>query len=159
VLTMSDLSTGLNRTWENLSHGWQQLMSRASNALTHFSSKDEDKELVPLQSPRWGLMSAELYDEADRVIVSLEVPGLSAEDFNVSVVDNVLIISGEKRFEREQSKGEYHVLERAYGQFTRSIPVGYEVEPDSAKATYRHGVLRLELHKKPQQRRRQIQVN
>ena len=103
-------------------------------------------------------MSAEVFDDADRVVVSLEVPGLSAQDFDVSVVDNVLMIRGEKRFEREQTKGEYHLLERAYGQFTRSIPLGYEVDAESAKATYQHGVLRLELDKKAQQRRRQIQV-
>lgn len=158
MLNMNDLTAGLNRTWENLSHGWQHLIHRAGNALTHFTVTDDEADHSPLQSPHWGLMSAEVFDDADRVVVSLEVPGLSAQDFDVSVVDNVLMIRGEKRFEREQSKGEYHLLERAYGQFTRSIPLGYEVQAESAKATYRHGVLRLELHKKAQQRRRQIQV-
>jgi HSP20 family protein len=159
MFTMNDLSKSLNRTWDNVSHGWQQLMNRAGNALTRFTGRQDESDHIPVHSPRWGLMSAEVFDDAEKVVVRLEVPGLNADDFDVSVVENVLIISGEKRFEREQSKGEYHVLERAYGQFTRSIPLGYEVDADSAQATYKNGVLRMELHKKPEQQRRQIQVN
>ncbi len=159
MLTMSNISQGLSRTWESVSHGWNQLMNRASNALTHFNHKNDEQDMAVLKSPNWGLMSAEVFDDDDKVVVRLEVPGMSADDFDVTVVDNVLMINGEKRFEREQSEGSYRVLERAYGHFSRSIPLGYEVEADSADATYKHGVLRLELKKKPEQQRRQITVN
>ncbi len=74
-----------------------------------------------------------------------------------SIIPN--LISGEKRFEREETKGSYHLLERAYGHFTRSIPLNYEVDAESANASYKNGVLRLTLDKKPEQRRRQIHVN
>jgi len=156
---MSNIGEGLSRTWESVSHGWNQLMNRASNALTHFSNQHDERDQAVLKSPSWGLMSAEVFDDDDKVVVRLEVPGMNADDFDVTVVDNVLIINGEKRFEREKSEGNYRVLERAYGHFSRSIPLGYEVEADSADATYKHGVLRLALKKKPEQRRRQITVN
>ena len=154
-----NLGEGLSHTWESVSHGWNQLMNRASHALTHFSSKSDEQDLAVLKSPSWGLMSGEVFDDDDKVVVRLEVPGMNADDFDVSVVENVLMISGEKRFERENSDGNYRILERAYGHFSRSIPLGYEVEADSADATYKNGVLRLELKKKPEQRRRQITVN
>lgn len=159
MFTMSDLGDSLNRSWESVSHGWNQLMDRAGNALTHFTSKENEEDYTPIKSPRWGLMSGELFDDDDRIVIRLEVPGLSADDFDVSVVDNVVKISGEKRFQREESKGNYHLMERAYGHFCRSIPLDYEVNADSASASYKNGVLRLAFDKKPEQRRRQIHVN
>lgn len=159
MFNMSNFGEGISRTWESVSHGWNQLMHRAGHALTHFSSKDDEQELAVLKSPSWGLMSAEVFDDDDKVVVRLEVPGMQADDFDVSVVDNVLLISGEKRFESENSDGNYRILERAYGHFSRSIPLGYEVDADSADASYKNGVLRLEVKKKPEQRRRQITVN
>lgn len=159
MFTMSNLGESLNRSWESVSHGWKQLISRAGNALTHFSGKQNEVDHTPLKSPSWGLMSGEVFDDADQVVIRLEVPGLSAEDFDISVVDNVVKISGEKRFEREQTNGQYHLLERAYGHFSRSIPLAYEVDTDSADAHYKDGVLRLAFNKKPEQRRHRIEVN
>jgi HSP20 family protein len=159
MFTINKLGDSLNRTWESVSHGWNHLMNRAGNALTHFTGKDDEQDDTPVQSPHWGLMSAEVFDDDDKVVARMEVPGLSAKDFDINVVDNVLLVSGEKRFQREQTKGQYHLLERAYGKFTRSIPLGYEVDAESAEATYKSGVLRIELNKKPEQRRRQIPVH
>ncbi|MCK4710770.1 MAG: Hsp20/alpha crystallin family protein [Gammaproteobacteria bacterium] len=159
MFNMSNLGESLNRSWESVSHGWDQLMGRAGNALTHFSSKQSEHDDAPVKTPNWSLMSCEVFDDADKVVVRLEVPGLSADDFDVSVVDNVLRISGEKRFEREESKGNYHLLERAYGHFSRAIPLDYEVDAESADASYKNGVLRLALNKKPDQRRRRIEIH
>ncbi len=156
MLKMRDVTEGLNRTWDTLSEGWNHLVSRAGRALTPFRRDDKDK--APKGSPSWGLLSADVFDDADKVVVKLEAPGLEPEDFDINVVENVLIISGEKRFEHEESKGEYRLVERAYGKFSRSIPLGYEVDADSARATYRKGVLTVELDKKPDQRRRHIEV-
>lgn len=158
-MKMSDLSKPLSRTWESVSDGWTNLMHRAENALTHFrpGKSAEDKSL-PAGSPSWALLNANVFDDDEKVVVELEAPGLNAEDFDVNVVENVLIVSGEKHFEKEETKGDYRLLERAYGHFSRSIPLGYEVDADSANATYKKGVLRIELAKRPDQRRRQIKV-
>ncbi|HGG59222.1 MAG TPA: Hsp20/alpha crystallin family protein [Gammaproteobacteria bacterium] len=159
MLKMSDVANSLNRTWESLGEGWNHLVNRAGKALTHFRAGEGAKgEAPPVASPQWGLLSADVFDDADKVIVKLEAPGLEADDFDINVVENTLIVSGEKRFEREEKKGEYRLLERAYGRFSRSIPLGYEVDVDSAKARYKKGVLTVELEKKPDQRRRHIKV-
>jgi HSP20 family protein len=161
MMKINDLTNSLNRTWESISHGWNQLINRAGNALTHFRRGDEQdrNNTIPVQSPHWGLLNADVFDDANKLVVKLEVPGLTAEDIDISVVDNVLLIGGEKRFEREETKGDYRLLECAYGSFSRSIPLGYDVDADTAKATYDKGVLKITLEKKPHQRRRKIEVS
>jgi len=160
MLRMNNLSNSLSKTWETVSQGWNHLINNASNALTQFVSSDdkEKAENVPTSSPRWGLISADMYDEADKVIVRLEAPGLNNNDFDINIVDNILTISGEKQFQQEKTKGNYRILECAYGRFSRSIPLEYEVEADTAKASYEKGILKIELNKKPQQRRRRIEI-
>ncbi len=161
MLRMTDLSNSLSRTWETVSHGWNHLITNASNALTQFISSDDKGKAdnVPASSPRWGLISADLYDAADKVVVKLEAPGLANDDFDISIIDNILTISGEKQFKQETTKGEYRILECAYGRFSRSIPLEYEVDVETAKASYDRGILTIELDKKPHQRRRKIEIN
>ncbi len=159
MLSLSNFGESLNRSWESVSHGWNQLMHRAGNALTHFNSEKTKDDKTPAKTPCWGLMSGEVFDDTDKVVIRLEVPGLSAEDFDVSVIDNAVRISGEKHFEHEESNGNYHLLERAYGHFNRSIPLDYEVDAESADASYKNGVLRLSLTKKPGQQPRKIEVH
>jgi len=157
-MRMRNLTEGLEGTWVSIADGWNHLVHRASSALTHFSGKDGDNT-SSMQSPNWGLLSADVYDEADKLTVKLEVPGLEAGDFYINVLDNVLIVSGEKSFERNESKGKCIIMERAYGHFSRSIPLGYEVDTNSAKARYKNGILQVELEKQPDQRRRRIAVH
>jgi len=158
MLNMNDLSNSLSRTLESVSQGWRHLINRAENALTHFRSDAQKDKDIPAQSPRWGLINADVFDDADKIVVKLEAPGLDTKDFDISVVDNLLTISGEKRFQREQNKGEYRVLECAYGRFTRSIQLAYDVDAKTAKASYDKGVLKVELNKQPHQRRLQVKV-
>ncbi len=160
MFTMNDLSNSFSRTWETVSHGWNHLINNASNALTQFISSDvqEKADKVPASSPRWGLMSADLFDDADNIVVKLEVPGLANDDFDINIVDNILTINGEKQFQQEKTQGNYRILECAYGRFSRSIPLEYEVDPDTAKASYDRGILKIELDKKPHQHRRKIEI-
>lgn len=87
--------------------------------------------------------------ETDKtLVVEAELPGVAESDIDVQVSDNVLTIRGEKRFEKKEDKGEeYHYLERAYGSFARSIPLPFDVDPDSVEAVFRDGVLNLTMQK------------
>ncbi len=160
MLTMNDLSHSLSRTWETVSHGWSHLISNASNALTQFVSSDDEKKAknVPADSPKWGLMSVDMFDDAEKIIIKLEAPGLANDDFDINISDNILTISGEKQFQQEKIEGSYRILECAYGRFSRSIPLEYEVDAETAKASYGRGILKIELDKKPHQRRRKIEI-
>lgn len=83
-------------------------------------------------------------------VVEAELPGVAEDDLDVQLSGNTLTISGEKRFEKKEDKGEeFHYLERAYGSFARSIPLPYDVDPDSVEAVFKNGVLTLTLPKPP----------
>jgi HSP20 family protein len=84
---------------------------------------------------------------------------MAKDDFELQVMDGYLVVRGEKRVEREESKGRYHVTECAYGHFERAIPLPDEVESDKAKASYKQGVLRVELPKDKASRREPIKVS
>jgi len=140
----------LGRTWENLSEGWRELLSRSSDSLTHFvRGKDEAQaESGSLATfPRWSLLAGEVEETAREIVVRVEVPGMEKEDCRISIEGNMLYLSGEKHSERETIDSTYHIMERAYGAFQRAIPLPNNVDTDKAEASYRNGVLTVRLPK------------
>ena len=158
MIHLDDVSKTFNRTWDSISSGWNHLVHRASNALTRFHADDAD-ENHEADTTHWGLLSADIFDNDDKVVVTIEAPGMDEGDFNISVVENVLYVKGQKHFSREKMEGGYTIKERAYGHFERVLPLGYEVDPDKAEASYKQGVLRIEVNKSEQHKRRKIQVH
>jgi HSP20 family protein len=79
--------------------------------------------------------------------VSIELPGLDRNEVDVSLTDSALTIKGEKEREREESKKGYHLSERSYGSFYRSIPLPSGVDTDKASAEFKNGVLTVTLPK------------
>jgi HSP20 family protein len=158
MAVLQDLRGSLREAWESLAEGWRQLSGRAARALTRFTPSRERGEAWPVVGTGWGLLAADVYDEDDHIVVRLEAPGLDKRDFNISVVEDTLLVRGEKRLERETSAGHYQVMECAYGSFERAIPLWAEVEADKARASYKNGVLRVELPKLRASRRRSIEV-
>jgi HSP20 family protein len=154
---LQNLRTSLSEAWESLAEGWQRLYHRTSRALTRFKpSSEQIDEHLPLSG--WALLTSDVYEDEDRIIVRLEAPGLENGDFNISVIGDKLVVRGDKRFEREYGSGSYQVIESAYGSFERAIPLWTEVDASKAKATYKNGVLRVELPKTEASRRRTIEV-
>jgi HSP20 family protein len=82
--------------------------------------------------------------------IEAELPGVDEKDVEVLVSDNVLTIKGEKKTETEEKKKDYHLIERSYGSFTRSLTLPFAVQPDQAKATFKKGVLTITLPKPPE---------
>ena len=92
------------------------------------------------------------------IIVKAELPGLRADDIRLSVENNVLTISGEKREDREEKQENYHVVERRFGSFYRSLMLPASVDPDKVDARFQDGVLTLRIPKTEQAKPRQIQI-
>ncbi len=164
--TLHQLREGLQEAWDTLAEGWQRLYRRAAGAITRFTpgkkasgESPETREELALRSAGWGVLAAEVFDDQDKIVVRIEAPGMEKEDFDLEVVEQYLLIRGEKHLQRERTAGQYHVTECAYGRFERAIPLPEEVEPDQAQASYRKGVLRIELPKVSAKRRRTIQVD
>jgi len=119
----------------------------------------ETAEEVFLQrSSRWGLLAADVSESDAEVNVRLEAPGLEADNLDIHVVGNVLVVRGEKKVQRAQTEGRFYVMECAYGSFERAVPLPVEVDESAAKASYRRGVLHIKLPKKAAARARRIEV-
>lgn len=101
-----------------------------------------------------GLMAPTIdVSESDsELTVTAELPGVAEEDMHLSLEDNVLTIQGEKRAEEKKDDEEkkYHLVERSYGSFQRSIPLSFNADPDSIKAKFENGVLNVTIPKPPE---------
>lgn len=89
--------------------------------------------------------------ESDDVIeVSAELPGVDEKDIDVTLADGVLTIKGEKSADKEEKNKDYHLVERSYGSFQRSIRLPFDSDPGSVEARFDKGVLRVSLPKPPE---------
>ena len=160
--TLDQLRHGLQSAVESLGEGWRSLRERASQALTRFSHRQKDQsptEQLMASASRWGLLAAEVKEEADAIVVKLEAPGMEPDQFDIEIVNDILVVRGQKTAEREEKTGRYYLLERAYGAFERAIPLPAPVDESQAKATYRRGVLTLTLPKTGVHLSRKIPIN
>ncbi len=95
----------------------------------------------------------------NEIRITAELPGVTEQDIDVSLDDDVLTIRGEKKFERTDEKENFHFVERSYGTFQRSVRLPFPINPEQVKASFENGVLTVTLPKTPQQERsRRIQV-
>lgn len=160
--TGKNIGHEISRAWESLSEGWHELLSRSSDALTHFTRhKDEAQEEGSALAtfPRWSLLAGELEETDKDVRVRLELPGMEKDDCQITIEGNMLHLSGEKRFEREAHDSTYHLMERAYGAFERSIPLPRNVNVEQAEASFKNGVLTVRLPKQGATSSKSIRVS
>ena len=93
------------------------------------------------------LPAIDLYQNNDDVVVKAALPGLKADDVQLSITADVLTLRGEFKDESEQKQASYHVRERRYGSFERSVMLPTDVQADKAKADFENGVLTITLPK------------
>jgi len=150
----------LGRAWESLSEGWRELLSRSSNALTRFERHHDKRKEDDgaLDFPRWSLLSSEIEETDDEVVVRVEAPGLQKSDCEVVIEDNMMRISGEKHVEHQTKGSTYHMMERAYGAFHRTFTLPRSVESDKAVASYDKGVLTVRVPKRAGSSGRTVKV-
>jgi HSP20 family protein len=102
----------------------------------------------------------ETFRRGDKFVVRADLPGLRKEDVHVEVDDGVLTISGERTDEHEDDREDYYRSERSYGQFYRAIPLPEGVNADKCDATFKDGVLEVNLPapKQEEHKPKQIQI-
>lgn len=161
---MAQVRRGLEDAWHSMAEGWQHLRERAAGALTRFTPGAPAAGAPPsgatsaFPTVSWALLAGDVFEDGDKIVVRLEAPGMEKEDFDLEVRDDALFVRGEKRFEDERTEGQYRVRQCAYGCFHRVIPLPVAVQAEKAEASYRNGVLRVELPKAEQARARRIEV-
>ena len=102
--------------------------------------------------------AVDVTETAEAVVVKAEVPGMDAKDINISVTGDVLTIKGEKKSEREEKEESYHLVERSYGSFSRSLVLPAAVVLDNIEAKYDKGVLTVTCPKKEEVKPKAIEI-
>jgi HSP20 family protein len=100
----------------------------------------------------------DLLEQDDQLIVKAELPGMTAEDIDISVQGNVLTLRGEKKEERNEEGKRFHYVERRSGMFHRTLSLPTEVDAENINASYRDGVLTIKLPKSEAAKPRRIAV-
>ena len=77
------------------------------------------------------------------LVIKAELPGVKQEDVDITLQDNVLTVSGQRKTEQEEKRGGYYVRERQYGSFSRSLTVPEGVDESKIHARYENGVLEV----------------
>jgi HSP20 family protein len=106
---------------------------------------------------RW-MPDIDVFEKEDKVMVRVDLPEMKAEDVDVSIIDNVLVIKGERKQMEEVKGEEYYVTERRFGAFERTIDLPVQVKPEDVKATYKAGVLEITMPKVEQPKSKEIKV-
>jgi HSP20 family protein len=105
----------------------------------------------------WGL-ALDVSESDDQYKVEASVPGVDPDDLNITLEDNVLTISGENRVESEVNEPTYHMRERRYGKFSRSLRFPAQVNADAVSANIHNGVLTLTVPKAEEVKPKRITI-
>ena len=90
----------------------------------------------------------DIYEDEHSITLKLEVPGVDQKDLDIKVENNVLSVTGERKFEKEEKEENFHRVERRYGSFTRSFTLPNTVSTEDVQADYADGVLKIRLAKR-----------
>ncbi len=110
------------------------------------------------QEEAWG-PAIDLYEKDKKFVIKAEIPGIKKEDLELSVEDGMLTIKGEKKNETKKEEEGSLRKELYYGSFQRQVNLGQEVDENKAKASYKNGVLKVELPKKEEKEKRQRKID
>jgi len=102
--------------------------------------------------------AVDMSETEKEIVINAEVPGMDAKDIDISLNGRILTIKGERKQEKEEKEKNYHRVERKYGAFSRSFELPTDVDADKVKASYKNGVLNLNLPKTKEQSVKKIEV-
>jgi HSP20 family protein len=107
---------------------------------------------------RW-VPAMDLVETDEHFVLKADLPGLTEEDVNVELEDNVLTVSGERKAEHEDRREGYYRVERASGQFARSLTLPEGVNADAVEASFDKGVLEVRIPKPEERKPRRVSIN
>lgn len=102
--------------------------------------------------------AVDVREEEDAYVLEAELPGLTDQDIDVKVDGNLLTVSSKKEENKDEKKNGYILRERHSRSFARSFVLPEDVDRDSIKAGFKHGLLKLELPKRPETKPRAIEI-
>jgi HSP20 family protein len=131
------------------------LQNRLNSIFHDFGRPEEASETLAAGN---FVPAVDVYEDAHRLVLKLEVPGIRREDLDIRVEGRTLTVKGERRFEAEEKEENFQRIERRYGSFVRSFTLPATVNTEEVQASSVDGVLSISLAKKPEAKPKQIQV-
>jgi HSP20 family protein len=124
------------------------------NRLFDFSWPSRDSGLFSGWSP-----ALDVHDNKDSLVVQVELPGMKKEEISIALHEGVLTVSGERKLQREHKEGEAFRSERYFGKFQRSVTLPVAVDAGKVKASYKDGILSIDLPKAEEAKPKQIAIS
>lgn len=103
--------------------------------------------------------SVDIFEDGNEVVVKAEIPGVKKDDLDVTITENSLTISGEKKQEEKVEKKNYHRVERSYGSFCRSFRLPENVNGAKAKASFKDGLLEVRMPRTKEAKQKKIDIS
>lgn len=122
------------------------------DAFPHTPEREEDMVCA------WRPM-VDIYETEAGIVIQADLPGVEKENVSVEVKDNVLTIQGERRDDRAAEDENYYRRERTCGSFQRSFTLRHAIPPDQIKASFKNGVLKIEIPRPEEEKPKQVTVN
>lgn len=114
------------------------------------------KHLMEAYMPTY--IPVDLEERENELVATIDLPGFNKKDIKIELVNNSLIVKGEKKEEKEEKSKKYYFKERSYGSFYRTISLPVEVNPEEVKATYKDGVLTVVMKKAKKSKNVEINI-
>ena len=102
--------------------------------------------------------TVDIFEDGNELVLKAELPGIKKNDLTVTIAENRITISGEKKQEEKVEKKDYHWMESSYGSFTRSFRLPENVNGDAAKASFKEGILEIRIPKTEEAKQKKITV-
>jgi HSP20 family protein len=102
--------------------------------------------------------AVDIFETDNDVVVKAELPGMDPKSIDVRLENNVLLLKGERHFEKETKEENYHRVEREYGSFSRAFSLPMAVKEEKITAEYKNGILKIVLPKKEEVKPKPIKV-
>ena len=129
----------------------QAQLNRLFEPFARFATGDED-----LVSGTW-VPPVDVAETQDRILVRAEVPGMKQEDISIEFENGLLTLRGDRKLEKAEGVT-WHRVERIYGNFSRSFTLPRSVDPERISATYREGILEIEVPKREEAKPKHIKI-
>jgi HSP20 family protein len=133
---------------------FKNLQNQLSRLFEPFARTANDEDLV---SGTW-VPPVDVAETQEKILVRAELPGMKQEDIQIEFENGLLTLRGDRKLDKQETGVTYHRVERVYGNFSRTFTLPRTVDPERISASYRDGVLEIEVPKKEEAKPKQIKI-
>jgi len=139
-------------------HELDDLQNRLSTLFGRAPVKKSGERQEALRVAEWAPL-VDITEDPKEYLIKAELPDLKKDEVKINVQNDVLSISGERKYEKEEHDQKHHRIERAYGSFLRSFTIPEDADPEQVSAEFKDGLLRVHLLKTARSKPKSIEVN